>query len=240
VYRKLDPRHIGATALRLRRRIEERFGGSGLAGVAQELEAVTQEATALAASIQRPQPAVRATVSVSIALLLGLLAAGAGHVLTLDNASREWSGFFQGVEALVNDIVFVGVAIYFLLQLEPRWKRRRILKALHTLRSLVHIVDMHQLTKDPEHLLSQGPRTASSPLRSMTSFELTRYLDYCSELLAIIGKVAALYVQDFDDPIALSASSSVQDLAVSHSRAIWQKLMILDRTTSTSAPSVAR
>ena len=33
-----------------------------------------------------------------------------------------------------------------------------------------------------------GPDTPSSPLRRMTPFELTRYLDYCSEMLAIISK----------------------------------------------------
>jgi hypothetical protein len=49
-------------------------------------------------------------------------------------------------------------------------------------------------------------------------------------MLAIVGKVAALYVQEFDDPVALDAASSVQELAVNLSRAIWQKIMILDRS----------
>ena len=65
----------------------------------------------------------------------------------------------------------------------------------------------------------------------MSAFELNRYLDYSSEMLAIVGKVAALYVQDFDDPVALDAASSVQDLAVNLSRSIWQKIVILERTS---------
>ena len=74
------------------------------------------------------------------------------------------------------------------------------------LRSLAHIVDMHQLTKDPYQLLDAGPETASSPKRTLKGFELSRYLIYCTELLAHIGKVAALHVQNFDDPVTLEGN----------------------------------
>jgi hypothetical protein len=55
------------------------------------------------------------------------------------------------------------VAIYFLLTVESRVKRRTALRALHELRSIAHVIDMHQLTKDPEQLLSPAMSTASSP-----------------------------------------------------------------------------
>ena len=135
----------------------------------------------------------------------------------------------QGLEALVNGLIFAGAAAYFLLGLEARRKRKRVLSALHTLRSLAHIVDMHQLTKDPEAVAAPGRPTASSPERSLTPFQLNRYLDYASEMLAIMGKVAALYVQDFDDSVALNAASDVQDLTVNLSRSIWQKIVVLNR-----------
>ena len=122
----------------------------------------------------------------------------------------------------------------FLFTLEIRLKRNRALKHLHELRSLVHIVDMHQLTKDPESILNRGPRTASSPKRTMTRFELSRYLDYCSEMSSIIGKVAALYVQDYDDPIVLSAVDQIEDLTTSLSRKTWQKIMINNRSDTSS------
>jgi hypothetical protein len=148
----------------------------------------------------------------------------------LGGSTQGWSEFFQGLEALINDAIFAGIAVYFLLGWETRRKRNGVLHAFHTLRSLAHIVDMHQLTKDPEHVLSNAPRTLSSPERVLTPFELNRYLDYASEMLAIIGKLAALYVQDFDDPVVLNAASDVQDLTVNLSRAIWQKIMVLDRS----------
>jgi len=101
------------------------------------------------------------------------------------------------------------------------------------------IVDMHQLTKDPDNVLARGPDTASSPKRTLTAFELTRYLDYCTELLAIISKVAALYVQQFDDPVTLSAVNDVEELTNGLSRKIWQKIMILDRIVAPDRPPPA-
>jgi hypothetical protein len=62
----------------------------------------------------------------------------------------------------------------------------------------------------------------------MTPFELNRYLDYCSDGLAMISKIAALYVQSFQDPIVLDAVDDVEDLTAGFSRKIWQKITILD------------
>jgi hypothetical protein len=67
----------------------------------------------------------------------------------------------------------------------------------------------------------------------MTPFELNRYLDYCSELLALLSKIAALYVQEFQDPVLLDAVDDVEDLSAGLSRKIWQKLTILESLTRT-------
>jgi len=101
------------------------------------------------------------------------------------------------------------------------------LRAIHELRSIAHIIDMHQLTKDPDRLLMVGPDTKSSPQRTMSAFELTRYLDYCIEMLSLAGKVAALYIQHFEDPEAVSAVNDLEDLTSGLSRKIWQKIMVL-------------
>jgi len=102
------------------------------------------------------------------------------------------------------------------------------MSAIHELRSMAHVVDMHQLTKDPVTLLDQRYRTASSPdTRSMTPFELARYLDYCSEMLALISKIAALYVQEFPDPVAATAVDEIENLTTGLARKIWQKVTML-------------
>jgi hypothetical protein len=228
VFRRLNSTHIIRTAGRLRQRIEERFPASGLGSVAGELESVASEAASMAAAISKSSWVLRGLVFLGLLLLLVILGAVASQ-LSVSGGPQRWSDFLQGLEALVNDLIFAGIAVYFLLGLETRRKRTRVLKALHTLRSLAHIVDMHQLTKDPEPVGSAGLPTASSPQRSLTPFELNRYLDYASEMLAIMGKLAALYVQDFDDPVALNAASAVQDLTINLSRSIWQKIIILER-----------
>jgi hypothetical protein len=138
------------------------------------------------------------------------------------------SDIVQMLEAAFNSLLLVGATVIFLVTLESRIKRRRALQALHELRVIAHIIDMHQLTKDPERMHVQGPDTKSSPKRTMTNFELNRYLDYCSEMLSLSGKIAALYVQDFPDAHVVAAVNDIEDLTSGLSRKIWQKIMILD------------
>jgi len=47
-------------------------------------------------------------------------------------------------------------------------------------------------------------------------------------MLSLTGKVAALYVQHFDDAVAVAAASEVESLCTGLSRKIWQKIMILE------------
>ena len=70
--------------------------------------------------------------------------------------------------------------------------------------------------------------TASSPALALTAFELRRYLDYCSEMLSIVGKIAALYAQGLDDAVVLAAVNEVEELSTGLSGKIWQKIMVLD------------
>ena len=65
----------------------------------------------------------------------------------------------------------------------------------------------------------------------MTAFELGRYLDYCSEMLSLTGKVAALYAQDLDDPVVVEAVNDIEMLATNLSRKVWQKIAILQAAT---------
>ena len=39
---------------------------------------------------------------------------------------------------------------------------------------------------------------------------MTRYLDYCSEMLSLTSKVAALYAQAFPDPVVTDAVSDIE------------------------------
>jgi hypothetical protein len=228
MYRSLDPEKIVDTASSLRGRIGERFPTSGLTGVSQELLTICRQAADTAAWLARPNLWLRATVALAL-VLLGALLYSALRQLDVQPGFANLSDLMQGLEAAVNDVVFIGVGVFFLFTWETRHKRRRALAALHELRSLAHIIDMHQLTKDPARMFAAGEDTAASPRRTMNRFELTRYLDYCSELLSVISKVAALYVQQFQDPVTLAAVDQVESLSSGLSRKVWQKIMILDR-----------
>jgi hypothetical protein len=134
---------------------------------------------------------------------------------------------FQTIESLINDIVFLGIAVFFLATIEARIKRRKALERLHQLRSVAHIVDMHQLTKDPDNLFRDANGDSPPSVRPMTRDELARYLDYCGELLSLTGKMAALFVQRFSDSLALHSVNEIEDLTTGLSRKIWQKITLL-------------
>ena len=133
----------------------------------------------------------------------------------------------QGVEASMNILVLMGAAVYSLVRIEDRLKQSRALEALNDLRSIIHVIDMHQLTKDPSALLSTAVPTANSPVRVLTEGELMRYLDYCSEMLSLTAKVAALYAQNLPDPVVVDAVSDLERLTSNLSQKIWQKIMLI-------------
>lgn len=228
MFLRLEPSHIVLSAHQLRQRIEERFPDSGLSRVAEELEGVVRRASAVSRRISRPNWKIRIGAAVAALVLtttLGFLFSSAKVRLDLGGISD----FVQGVEAFTQSLVLLGAAIWSLISLENRWKRDQVLKALRVLRSLAHVVDMHQLTKHPEQILDEP--TASSPVRVMSQQQLLRYLDYSSEMLALISKVAAIYVQDFHDADSVEAAADIEDLAGGLSRSIWQKIVIITRNT---------
>ena len=227
-YRALDEAKIIETLERLRNRIGERFPESGLRKVAEELIAVGKEASETVEYIRAPNWPIRVVAGLAIAAMIAILLAGL-TTLQLTTNVRGLADLVQLFEAGINDIVFLGIAVYFLLTIERRLKRRRALGVIHQLRSLAHVVDMHQLTKDPEQLLSPEPPTESSPERIVNPAQLGRYLDYCSELLSVVGKLAALLVQYFNDELVLSAVDEIEGLTTGLQGKIWQKIRLLQR-----------
>lgn len=228
MYKSLNPQRIVETAQRLQSRIVERFPESSLGKLSEELLGTAARATETARWLAKPHWPLRVALGLCIGAMI-LVVAGALSRLHVEIGRPSLPELLQAVEAAINDLVFLGIAVFFLASWEGRIKRRRALKALHELRSLAHVIDMHQLTKDPEKLLSGYSSTPSSPERSMTSFELARYLDYCSEALSLISKVAAVLVQEFDDSIALAGVNEVEALTTGLCRKIWHKIAILDR-----------
>jgi hypothetical protein len=235
MFRKLDPEKIIWTLERLHQRIEERFAGAGLSRVCHELQAIAEQAHARSLEIARPNLWLRGGAVVVIALGFAMIGAVGWRLLAATKTSDDLFSTLQGIDAGFNIIVLMGAALYFMFSLEERWKRRRALSALHELRSIVHVIDMHQLTKDPSAEVTISVPTPSSPVRTLSHYETGRYLDYCSEMLSLSAKVAVLYAQSFPDPVVTEAVNDLERTSSSLSQKIWQKINILERAMSPSA-----
>lgn len=223
--RNLSPERIAETAATLSKRVAERFPDAGLRRPLAELEKIASGAGRASASLGRPLWFLRGAAWSLGALAFGALFYGVRQARLAPGAASNLSDLLQGADAAVNLMILLGAGILSLWNLEERLKRRRALALLHELRELAHVIDMHQLTKDPGTL--QAAPTASSPRRSMSREDLARYLDYCSEALALIGKVAAVYAQKADDAAVLEAVDGIEDLSTGLSRKVWQKISIL-------------
>jgi hypothetical protein len=230
LYRTLDAAQIVKTLRLLEQRIAQRFPDSGLSKVSRELVGIGEEAQHRAEAIATPNMWLRVTVYVAIAAgLVGLVVVALVLTQLIHlQMGNEVFGLFQGIDAAMNITVLTGAALFFAITIEDRIKRRRSLSDLHVFRTIAHVIDMHQLTKDPSTLLEGGTPTASSPVRTMSRFELTRYLDYCSEMLSLTSKLAALYAQNLPDPVVIDAVNDIEELTSNLSRKIWQKITILE------------
>lgn len=225
--RRLDPEAIVATATTLEHRVGDRFPGRGISRLAAELVSIAGETEGRLQALNRPRWMIRALVALIVVVATSLLAL---TVTAVEFGARvdRFDELLMLLENGMQDVVFLGLGVAFLVSLEGRLKRRDALRGLHELRSIAHVIDMHQLTKDPEFLLSPGRQTPHSPRRIENRFELGRYLDYCSEMLSLTAKLAALYAQNSQDSVVLDSVRDVQQIAGQLSGKIWQKIVILD------------
>lgn len=226
----LEPEFIAETAARLGRRVQERFPGAGLAQAVAELADIAAAAGVKSEDLIRPLLPLRAAVWALAAVLAAGLVFAVRGASSASTADSKLTDLIQGADAAVNLVLLLGMAIYSLWNYEERLKRREALALLHELRALAHVLDMHQLTKDPSAV---APRTASSPSHAMSGPELARYLDYCGEALSLIGKVGAVYAQKVQDPVVLEAVDGIEDLTTGLSRKVWQKIAIIQSLRET-------
>ena len=228
-YRQLDAEKTIETLRTLRNRIAERFDSSSLSRVAGELCELAGESRNKIAWIDRPHRGLRFAIVLVIVVSVALIVLGANELVRQADDNFGLAETVGLIDALLNEIIVGGAALLFLFSLEVRVKRTRALQVLHDLRAMSHVIDMHQLTKDPSQILNAAAApTKSSPKRVLTPFLLTRYLDYCSELLSLIGKLAALYAQSLPDPVVVAAVNDIETLTNGLSRKIWQKIVMLD------------
>ncbi|RJT31381.1 hypothetical protein D3227_28780 [Mesorhizobium waimense] len=228
-YRTLDPKLIIETAEKLEERVAERFPDAGLRGVAAELVSLSRDLAKGAKALEAPIWWLR--VLIVAAVVAGtLMFLFVGTVLPFDRISKPGDAVqsVQGIEASLNMIILAIVGFLALIRSEERIKRKQVFRQLHGLRSLIHVIDMHQLTKDPATLSASFKPTAHSPARITNAADLARYLDYCSEMLSITGKIAALFAQSVNDDVVIDGVNDIENLASNLSRKIWQKITLIE------------
>lgn len=238
-YRTLNPDQIITTLERLEHRIADRFPGAGLLGVCHALLEAARESKSRIAAIKAPNYALRAVTVATMASGLLLLA----YLVTIIEVKRDadnLSGVLQGFDAAFNIVVLMGAGAIFLSGLEARWKRQHALNHLHELRSIIHVIDMHQLTKDPGRIATVSEATPHSPERHLSPYELSRYLDYCSEMLSVSAKVAALYAQGTRDPVVIETTSDLGQITSNLSGKIWQKITMAQMHIDATQPAASR
>ncbi|QIA20784.1 MAG: hypothetical protein E5V72_21065 [Mesorhizobium sp.] len=236
-YRTLDSKLIIETAERLEKRVAERFPHAGLRGVAIELVSLSRDLAKAAKALEAPIWWLRGVVIAAIAagalifLFVGTILP-LGRISGTDDAVQS----VQGIESLINMIILAVLGFLALIRTEERIKRKRVFRKLHGLRSLIHVIDMHQLTKDPAALSTEFKPTSHSPARITDRADLARYLDYCSEMLSITGKVAALFAQSVNDNVVVDGVNDIESLSSNLSRKIWQKITLIDGPLRSARP----
>jgi hypothetical protein len=223
----LDPDRIIETLNMLSGRIDQRFPKAGLNDACQRLLLISKRAKRRAEAIAQPIIALRVAVCVFVLILLAT-----PIVITASfDTPRESLDLFslpELIDNLARNVTLIAVGVFFLVTLETRIKRTRVLKAIRELRNIAHIIDMHQLGKDPDH----AARAPISGVRPLTRYEMSRYLEYCNELLSLTGKIAAVYIQKFDDSGAIQAVNEIEILTAGLSQKILQKILILHHDES--------
>jgi hypothetical protein len=220
-YKNLDNDKITDAIGLLCLRINDRFPDAGLLKVCKELKELSISSKKNIERINKPYILFRIAFYLLILIALSTLYYTFFHIKA-DPGLSNMANLITVSEALVSEIAMIGASFYFLYRLEDIVKQKHVLNALHELRIIAHIIDMHQLTKDPTYILSE--RTEHSPKRDLTKADLSRYLDYCCEMLALTSKVAANYANKNKDQIVLNTINDIESLSSSLSGKIWKKI----------------
>lgn len=208
---RLDPARIIQTAEHLANRVSIRFPESTLAGLAANLADIARETDARARLAREPDRMIRgAGWLAGIVGLLGLWYF-IGRIQThLVNANLEFgtvTDLFEVADAGFNILVALAGALWFLVTLEARVKRKQAMEHIGELLEFVQFIDVTQLYYTPEFYKSNG-----SPDSAAGKFDHT-YLLFCTEMLAVIGNLAPLYTRGNMDDAVWRATSDVLMLA---------------------------
>jgi hypothetical protein len=214
---RLDPSRIIQTAENLAERIGDRLPGRTLASLAVELARIASETDLRARQARKPIIAIRlASITAILASLLCLT-----YLLRHIHTSWEFGTItevFEAADAAFNLLVVLAGAIWFLITLEARIKRRKALASIEELREFIHVIDLTQLYYTPELYDVDVP---DSPAQAGLDHT---YLLFCTQMIGVISNLAALYGRGGANDSILRAVSEVDMLASAVSTKLLSKV----------------
>lgn len=212
-YGVLSSREMLETLYRLKNRINERFPNSGLFKISEQVVEIVKEAQDRSRWLTRELMVVRIFTLV-LAVLIPAVIVAAFVELNLSVRLFSAGDILNSVQTIILYVVFFWAVFSFLIHVEKKKKRLKVIKAFHRIRHLAHLVDLYQLEKDSSRAATDGKDTPSSPSRLKDTFLVGRYRWYCKALLTVLSKVPPLYSQHFDEPQVLTLASEVEMLCV--------------------------
>lgn len=223
-YREINPTKLIDSVGKMADRVEEQFPSSGLSAVANEVAAVAEGTVARVAEIKKPRIGLRIGVGIMVLLVLSgpLLFS---FLLSFSEEVTNLGDFLEATDAGLHMLLVLAGGIYFLVGMENRMRRNQALDAIAEFRSLTHLVDLHQINKNPGLDSLKPPENDKRTVRSDEA--LASYLDFSGDLLSIVGKLAAYYAQNLSDRVVLDAVNEIETLTCSLSNKLWLKILVL-------------
>ena len=231
---KLNPDEISRTLAELRKRMLEAVGRRGIVDICDEIDRLAKVSKVRCMRLARVDwgrrclPWLHALVILVIAAVAILDPEFRTRFTNLafshGGQDHSWLIFPASLTLQIPAAWIFGS----LVNLERSAKRKRALRYLHEIRSVIHIVDMHQLSKSPHQSLTV-PEGAYMPL---SPEKLLPYLRFCIDLLSLTSKVAALYAESSEDPLVIECVSDLGELTSNLSGEIWQRIGIIQNLKS--------
>ncbi|HZV20207.1 MAG TPA: hypothetical protein VE986_01540, partial [Hyphomicrobiales bacterium] len=162
--KRLQGKNLFEAAIELSERISGEFPARGLTQEARELAKDAKSFVAEAESLSRKGAsyyAIRVLVALGFGLWIGTTSLVLLRIWSLVQKKPESLDLFQsmqGIDAGIHIAVSAALAIFFTATLERRRKRRIAFNGLNSLLNFAHVVDSHQIDKDPTAFASGLPR----------------------------------------------------------------------------------
>jgi hypothetical protein len=217
--RALDADEIMATLTAIGHRIGAEFPSSDLVQSHADLMQLTRQTRANVANVRRTPWFIRLAFIVAVIVLLILLSL-LGKIILGVRATDELSDLMQGLDsAIVTGNVFTsGIAVY-ILSLDTQLRRKRGLVALNEIRDTAHAIDMQEIVQSS----NRAANSKFSGNASYANFDACGYLDCCSDMLSICGKLAALYSQAMHDNFIVDTVANIERLTAELSHKMWRR-----------------